>query len=225
MYRNETVDFLKCPKLNIGGNDMTHEWLERAKKLQAIAQTGLAYSKDKYDLERFEMLQEMSIEMLSEFTEMDQIEVTHLFDNETGYPTPKTDIRAVIFKDDKILMVQENDGEWSLPGGWADIGFSPSEIAVKETKEESGFDVKTVKLIALFDKKCHPHPPSAFHVYKIFIQCEIIGGAAQTGIETKDVEFFSASDLPTLSVERNTKSQIEIAFRHLYNPEEPMYFD
>jgi len=205
---------------------MEPKWLEWAKQLQSIAQVGLTYSKDVYDLERFELIRNISVEILSQQTKLDKTVIKDLFASETGYATPKVDIRAVIFKDKKILMVKENtDGNWSLPGGWGDIGLTPSEVAVKEVKEESGFDVKATKLLAVLDKKCHPHPPSSYHVYKMFIQCDIIGGQAKEGIETSEVEFFAENELPSLSIARNTKSQIEMAFKHLSNPQEPVYFD
>ncbi len=205
---------------------MEPKWLEWAKQLQAIAQAGLTYSKDIYDLERFELIRNISVEMMSQQTDIDKTVIKELFANETGYATPKVDIRAVVFKDQKILMVRETtDGDWSLPGGWGDVGLTPSEVAAKEVKEEAGFDVKAKKLIAVFDKKCHPHPPSPYHVYKLFIQCEIIGGQAKEGIETSAVEFFAENELPTLSIARNTESQIQLAFKHLHNPQEPVYFD
>jgi ADP-ribose pyrophosphatase YjhB (NUDIX family) len=203
-----------------------HKWLDWAKQLQSLAQAGLAYSKDIYDVERFELIRNISVEMLSQQTGMEMTVIKDLFASETGYATPKVDIRAVIFKDNKILMVKENsDGSWALPGGWADIGLTPSEVAVKEVKEESGFDVKAVKLLAVMDMKCHPHPPSPFHIYKMFIQCEIIGGQPMKGVETSAVEFFAENKLPPLSIARNTQTQIEMAFKHLYNPKEPVYFD
>lgn len=202
------------------------KWLEWAKQLQSIAQTGLTYTKDIYDMERYEIVRNISIDILEQYTEMDKRVIKDLFANETGYATPKVDIRAVVFKDNQILMVRENsDGAWALPGGWADIGLAPSEVAIKEVKEESGFDVKAVKLLAVFDKKCHPHPPSSSHVYKMMIQCEIIGGKPKEGIETSAVQFFSKNELPPLSTARNTKSQIELAFNYLKNPEKPVYFD
>ncbi|MFA1822922.1 NUDIX hydrolase [Virgibacillus oceani] len=205
---------------------MEPKWLEWAKQLQSIAQAGLTYSKDVYDLERFEMIRDISFEMLSQQTDVSKTVIRDLFANETGYATPKVDIRSVVFKDNEILMVRENaDGKWALPGGWGDIGLTPSEVAVKEVKEESGFDVKAIKLAGVLDKKCHPHPPSPYHVYKMFIQCEIIGGAAKEGIETNAVDFFAENELPSLSVDRNTESQIKLAFKHLRNPQEPVYFD
>ena len=205
---------------------MEPKWLEWAKQLQSIAQAGLTYSKDVYDLERFELLINLSVEMMSQHTNMDHQIIKDLFASETGYATPKVDIRAVVFKDNKILMVRENsDGNWSLPGGWGDIGLTPSEVAVKEVQEESGFDVKAIKLLGVLDKKCHPHPPSPYHVYKMFIQCEMIGGQPKVGMETSAVEFFSENELPSLSIARNTESQILLAFKHLHNPQEPVYFD
>jgi ADP-ribose pyrophosphatase YjhB (NUDIX family) len=205
---------------------LEQKWLEWAKQLQSIAQAGLTYSKDVYDLERFEEIRKISIEIMSQHTNVDHKTIKDLFANETGYATPKVDIRAVVFKDKKILMVREkNDGGWSLPGGWGDIGLTPSEVAVKEVKEESGFDVKALKLIGVLDKKCHPHPPSPYHVYKLFIQCEIIGGQPKTGVETNAVEFFAEDELPPLSIERNTESQMELAFKYLHNPNETVYFD
>ncbi|MBU5466161.1 NUDIX hydrolase [Virgibacillus sp. MSJ-26] len=205
---------------------MDSKWLDWAKQLQSIAQAGLTYSKDDYDLERFELIRELSVDMMSQQTDVPQEKIRNLFANETGYATPKVDVRAVVFKDEKILMVKEKaGGVWSLPGGWGDIGLTPSEVAVNEVKEESGFDVKAVKLLGVLDKKCHPHPPSPYHVYKIFILCEIVGGEAQTGIETNAVEFFAEDDLPPLSIGRNTESQIKLAFEYLHHPEKPVYFD
>ncbi|WP_019240211.1 MULTISPECIES: NUDIX hydrolase [Bacillus] len=205
---------------------MEPKWLYWAKQLQAIAQTGLTYSKDIYDIERFAHIQDLSIEIIAEHSGIKQQEVKALFANEKGYATPKVDIRAVIFRDKKILMVKENsDGNWSLPGGWGDVGLSPSQVAIKEVKEEAGFDVKANRLLAVFDTSHHPHPPSLYHVYKIFIQCDIIGGQPIRGIETEEVDFFAEDEIPSLSEARNTKSQIEKAFQYLANPELPVYFD
>ncbi|WP_066070290.1 NUDIX hydrolase [Neobacillus soli] len=205
---------------------MEPKWLEWAKQLQSIAQAGLTYSNDVYDLERFESIRNISVDILAQHTDIETTVIKDLFANETGYATPKVDIRAVVFQDEKILMVRENmDGLWALPGGWADIGLAPSEVAVKEVAEESGFDVKATKLLAVMDMKCHPHPPSSYHIYKLFIQCEIIGGKPKKGIETSDVNFFAENELPPLSTARNTTSQIEMAFTYLKNPQKPIYFD
>ncbi|MGX6445222.1 NUDIX hydrolase [Neobacillus sp. K501] len=205
---------------------MEPKWLDWAKQLQAIAQAGLTYSKDVFDLERFEQIRKISVDILNHHTEVESEVIKELFANENGYATPKVDIRAVIFHNGQILMVREkNDGKWALPGGWADIGLSPSEVAVKEVKEESGFDVQAIKLLAVTDYKKHPHPPSPYHVYKLFIHCQIIGGHATKGIETSDVQFFAENYLPPLSTARNTKSQIEKMFQYLKNPDEMVHLD
>lgn len=148
------------------------------------------------------------------------------FAGETGYATPKTDIRAVVFRDGKILLVREKiDGAWALPGGWADIGLSPSEVAVKEVREESGYEVKPVRLLAVLDKKFHDHPPEPYHIYKLFIRCDIVGGQALSGVETSDVGFFAQDGLPELSVERNTAAQIHAMFEFLRDPAKEVLLD
>lgn len=205
---------------------MEIKWLDWAKELQAIAQTGLTYSKDIYDIERFEQIRQISMEMMAQQTNADMATIKDLFANETGYATPKVDVRAVVFQGGKILMVKEkSDGGWALPGGWADIGLSPGEVAVKEVKEEAGVHVKPVKLLGVFDKKRHPHPPRPHHVYKIFLQCEIIGGELMEGVETSAVEFFGKNELPKLSIDRNTESQIQRMFQYAEGVQEPGYFD
>lgn len=205
---------------------MEKYWLSVAKRIQSLAQSGLAYSENKYDIERYEELRDLSVEIMSKYTDMEIEKVKGLFANETGYQTPKVDIRAVVFKENKILMVKEQlDGCWSLPGGWADIGYSPSEVAVKEVREEAGFDVRPLKLLAILDKKCHPHPPCPYHIYKIFILCEIVGGKIKTGIETSEVGFFDRDGFPNLSVERNTESQIKTMFEFLDNPDKGILLD
>lgn len=205
---------------------MPMKWLRWAKRLQAIAQAGLTYSKDPYDRERFEEIRELSVEMMAAQTGTEAAVVRELFANEKGYATPKVDVRAVVFRDNKLLMVREKaDGCWSLPGGWADIGLSPGEIAVKETREEAGYEVRAERLLAVFDKRLHPHPPSPYDTYKLFIRCEICGGSAQVGLETDGVGFFAEDELPELSTERNTESQIRLMFQYLREPDRPCAFD
>lgn len=200
------------------------QWLEWAKQIQAISQAGLAYSKDMYDLERFEMLRGLSVEILSRYTEVETEKVKTLFAGETGYATPKVDVRGVVFQDDRILLVRERvDGAWALPGGWADIGLSPKEVAVKEVKEEAGLTVVPVRLLAVLDKKFHDHPPEAYHIYKIFILCERVGGQAEAGMETLEVGFFDRDELPPLSLERNTPKQIQRLFDLRHSTE--VWFD
>ncbi|EHB56685.1 NUDIX hydrolase [Paenibacillus lactis] len=202
------------------------KWLEWAKEIQAISQAGLAYTKDVYDQERFEQLRALSISIMQEYTEAGEDKIRTLFGSETGYQTPKVDVRAVIFQDGKLLLVREKaDGAWALPGGWADIGLSPSEVAVKEVQEEAGYDVRAMRLLAVLDKKFHRHPPSPFHVYKMFIQCEITGGAAGIGTETSAVGFFERDALPPLSEERNTAEQLDRLFNYDNHPDLPVWMD
>lgn len=200
---------------------MQLKWLEWAKQIQAISQVGLAYSKDIYDLERFEILRDLSIEILSNYTDVEVEKVRTLFASETGYATPKVDIRGVVFKDNKILLVKERiDGAWALPGGWADVGLSPKEVVVKEVKEEAGLEVEAVRLLGVLDKKFHDHPPASSHVYKIFILCQITGGQMKAGMETLQVDFFEEGSLPELSTERNTEKQIKKLFEIRNNEKE-----
>ncbi len=188
-------------------------WLETAKRIQALAQAGLAYTTNEYDRERYEELQRIGFTMLQEYSDTPVEKIQQLFAGETGYPTPKVDIRAVVIRANTILMVQEkSDRRWALPGGWADIGYSPKEIAVKEVKEEAGLSVWPVRLLAVYDKMKHDHPPSPFHVYKIFILCEDDGDSPEPGMETIDAGFFPADQLPPLSMERNTEKQILTMF-------------
>jgi ADP-ribose pyrophosphatase YjhB (NUDIX family) len=204
----------------------THPWLEYAKRVQALAQSGLTYAENSYDLERYQELSDISVKLMSEISDTSPEKVKELFTNEIGYQTPKTDVRAVIFKEGKILLVREKiDNCWSLPGGWSDIGFTPAEVAVKETQEEAGLEVKPVKLLAVLDKKCHSHPPSPYHTYKIFIRCEVTGGNLQQGSETLAVQYFSRHELPELSIERNTATQIQLIFTYLDQPEKETVFD
>ncbi|MDM5154586.1 NUDIX hydrolase [Bacillus sp. DX1.1] len=195
---------------------MEAKWIEWVKQIQAIAQAGLTYSKDVYDVERFQQLRELSVSMMSHYTKTDWEVVEKLFASDTGYQTPKVDIRAVIYQNGKMLFVKEkSDGKWALPGGWADIGYTPTEVAAKEVWEEAGYKVDHFRLLAVFDKEKHHSSPSAIHVYKIFIGCEIVGGEKQTGIETDDVNFFAETDLPALSIARNTEWQIQQMFAYM----------
>lgn len=205
---------------------MSYQWLEWAKRIQALSQAGLTFSKDIYDIERYEEFRKISIEIMSEYTELEMTKIKDLFANETGYQTPKIDVRGVVFKDEQILMVKENiDNKWALPGGFCDIGLSPAENVVKEIKEESGYDVIPIRVMALFDNNKHSHPPEPYHYYKIFILCEIIGGEATIGTETNNIQFFSEHNLPKLSTNRNTESQIHTLFEFVRSPEKETLFD
>lgn len=209
-----------------GGIKMEPKWLSWAKQLQSIAQAGLAYSKDKYDIERFQQIRDLSVEILSEYTGMNNEKIEDLFCNETGYQTPKVDIRGVIFKDNKILLVKESiDGCWSMPGGWAEVNLSIKENIIKEAKEEAGVNVVPKKIIAVLDRNKNNVPVSAYGIYKIFVLCDLIDGVFEENIETEESGFFSLTDLPPLSLERNSKKQVEMCFEAKSNDNFFIIFD
>ncbi len=202
------------------------QWMNWAMELQAIAQAGLTYSKDKYDIERFERIRELSAEIVSAKSGLNLDKVKDVFCNETGYQTPKLDTRAAIFKDDKILLVQESaTKEWSLPGGWMDVNQTVKSNVVKEVKEEAGLDVEPNRVIALLDRNKHNIPIIAHGICKVFVLCDIIDGEFKPNIETSDSGFFSLEELPPLSITRNTKSQIEMCFKAYKNEEWKVVFD
>ena len=205
---------------------MHHNWLNTAQHIQSIAQAGLTYCENDYDRERYQELLQISAHILADYTDTSFEKITDLFEREKGYLTPKVDIRGVIFQEDKLLMVQEkSDGCWTVPGGWADVGYSPSEIAVKEVQEEAGIDVVPERLLAVLDKKCHAHPPTPYYTYKIFILCRYVSGTVAPGAETQGAGFFALSELPSLSEERLTKSQAELLFNLYLHPENAPVFD
>jgi ADP-ribose pyrophosphatase YjhB (NUDIX family) len=205
---------------------MNHTFLGYAQKIQSIAQIGLTYAQNQYDIERYEQLRELSFEMLESLSNTKVEKIRDLFEHEKGYQTPKIDVRGVIFRGDTILMVKEKiDDCWSLPGGWSDIGYTAKEIAVKEVWEESGLLVEPIRLLAVLDKKCHEHPPSPWYTYKLFILCREIGGSLQAGMETNGVEFFALGNLPILSVERITTDQIRLMFEFRENPDKMVVCD
>ncbi|MDF2880706.1 MAG: hypothetical protein K0R54_1263 [Clostridiaceae bacterium] len=193
---------------------MEQKWLIWAKQLQSIAQAGLEYSKDKYDLERFQQIRNLSVEILNEYTDISNDKIKDLFCNEVGYQTPKVDVRGAIFKDNKILLVKESvDGCWSLPGGWAEVNLSLKENVIKEAKEEAGVTVIPKKLIAVLDRNKNNKPISVYGIYKIFVLCELIDGDFQENIETDESGFFAMENLPPLSLGRNNKKQIAMCFK------------
>jgi ADP-ribose pyrophosphatase YjhB (NUDIX family) len=202
-------------------------WLTWSKRLQAIAQTGLTFTRDHYDRERYEELREIAAEMMAAGSGMpDSEKVLDLFTAEQGYATPKIEVRGAVVLENQILLVREReDGKWTIPGGWADVGDSPSDMVVREVKEETGYDVVPRKLAALFDRNKHPHPPIATHAYKLFFLCELVGGETMPSFETPEVAFFPRHALPELSAPRITAYQIEHMFEHAEHPEWPTTFD
>ncbi len=190
-----------------------NEWLDYAKRLQAIAQSGLAYCKNKYDRKKFERVREISVEIMSQHTEFSERKIKGLFANETGYQTPKIDVRAAIFKAGNLLLVKEKiDGLWALPGGWADINCSLEENLVREAKEEAGVKIEPQRIISVFNAEVHNPAPNPYSIYKFFVECEFISGEFKENIETLDSGFFSFDNLPPLSVTRNTREQIKLCF-------------
>jgi len=192
---------------------MKEKWLEWASELQAIAQAGLTFSTDNYDRDRYEKIRTLSVEILQEYTDVDQNKIRDLFASETGYQTPKVDIRAVVFKGEQVLLVKEKiDGKWSLPGGWADVNTSVSESAARECIEEAGAIVKPKRIIAVHLANKHNNQQFPYTIYKIFIECELVKYSFTENTETLEAGFFSIDSLPTLSTNRNTMSQIEMCF-------------
>ena len=192
--------------------DKREKWLDWAVQLQAIAQAGLFYAKDKFDLERYEQIRAIAAEMISERTEIPMEKVQDLFCGETGYQTPKLDTRAAIFKDDKILLVKENNGTWALPGGWVDVTVSVKENVIKEVKEEAGLDVTADLVIAVQDREKHNLPIYAYKICKIFVLCTVLGGAFEQNIETVESRYFELDELPPLAAEKNNEEQIRMCF-------------
>ncbi len=199
--------------------DEKNKWLDWAVEIQSLAQAGLAYTNNVYDIERYERLREISAEMLSYKTDIPVEKVKDLFCNETGYQTPKVDTRAAIFEDGKILLVHEKNGTWSLPGGWCDVNQSVAENTIKETWEEAGLHVKADRMIAVQDRNKHNLPIYAYGVVKIFIQCSVIDGAFMENIETTETKYFGREELPEpLAEEKTSKEQILMCF-DAYNAE------
>ncbi len=193
---------------------MQEKWVEWSQRIQAIAQIGLTFSDNEFDIDRYKQLQQVAAEMISEHTNQKPETILDYFNSETGYATPKVDVRGVVFKDDKILLVREKlDNLWTLPGGWADVCTSPSVNVEREIFEESGYETKTKRLLAVYDRALHGHKPDLpYHIYKMFFLCELIGGEAKTSIETSEIKFFGINEIPELSSTRITEKQIKRMF-------------
>lgn len=202
------------------------KWLKWAMEIQAIAQAGLTYTDNVYDTERYERLRQLSAEIIAEKSNIPLGKVKDLFCNETGYQTPKLDTRAAVFKEGKILLVHEKNGTWSLPGGWCDVLQSVRSNTVKEVKEETGLDVKAVRLIALQDRNKHNVPVYAYGVCKVFVLCELIGGEFTENVETTEIAFFDVENLPAnLANEKTTAQQIRMCFEAYKEENWQAYFD
>lgn len=207
---------------------MSHElWRETLKRLRAIAQTGLAYTKDPYDRERYEELETIALTLLAKLLDCTPEVLRSVYLPEAGYPTPKIDVRAGVFRDGHILLVREAaDGRWTLPGGWGDEHESPRASIEREVAEESGYEVHAERLVAVKDRHLHPYTPKRLErVYKLFFLCELTGGEAATSLETDAVGFFPLDGIPPLSLGRTLPADIELLEAYHGAPDRACYFD
>ena len=188
-----------------------------AQRLQALAQTGLTYTKDVYDRERYEELMGIAERMLTARFDLPEATLQNLHKVDTGYATPKTDVRAIILHEGKLLMVQESDDKgWSLPGGWADIGDSPAQAVEREVREETGLEVKVSRLLGIWDRNQHGHPPYPWHVYKLIFLCETLGGELAVSHESLDVAYVDPDNLPPLSLTHIVPEEIHASIRSVH---------
>ncbi|WP_299531109.1 NUDIX hydrolase N-terminal domain-containing protein [Ulvibacterium sp.] len=201
--------------------------LNLVKRIQALSDTGLVYCQNEYDRERFEELRDISLRLLATMADHPLSVLQDFYMPVTDYPTPKVDVRGFVLNDAKeVLMVKESeDDKWTIPGGWADVGYSPSEVVVKEIEEETGFKTNAVRLLAIYDKKCHPHPPQPFYIYKLNFLCKIYGGELKPSFDIKDVGFFPIDRLPELSEDRILKSQLKQLYKLVMEDDSKAYFD
>lgn len=206
--------------------NINEKWLDWAREIQALAQTGLAFAPNHYEKERSTRLIELSAEIIEAHTNLKAKDISKILMEQPGYATPKVDVRAAIIKDNKILLVKEiADGKWSMPGGWMDVGDYPAKAAERETKEESGFIVKATKLVGAFDANRSGRPIEFFHAVKLIYLCEILGGKPTVSSETSEVKFFELNELPSLSENRTNGRHIDEIVKHLNNPNRLAFFE
>nr|WP_321453790.1 NUDIX hydrolase [uncultured Carboxylicivirga sp.] len=203
------------------------DYLNAIKRIKALAETGLVYAQNGYEIERNQELIDLSKELMAAIIDQPIEVIDRFYLPPKEYPTPKVDVRGFILNDqDEILMAKEMvDKKWTIPGGWADIGFTPSEIAIKEVEEETGIQSEVVRLLAVYDKRCHNHPASTFYVYKIVFLCKVTGGELRGAFDIEDSGWFSIDNLPELSEDRIVKSQIEELFKLAKNDCLPVVYD
>jgi ADP-ribose pyrophosphatase YjhB (NUDIX family) len=202
-------------------------WLAWATRLQALAQDGLLYDQNPFDHERYEAVQRIAAEMMSAGSDWPVERISGLFDEQAGYATPKVDVRGIVLREGEILLVQEHaDGLWTVPGGWADPGDTPSAAVEREIREESGYRARAVRLLAVYDRATQGHIPAhAFSIYKLFFLCEMTGGEPTTSAETDAVAFYPIDALPPLSLARVTPRQIRRFGQMAIHPELSADFD
>jgi ADP-ribose pyrophosphatase YjhB (NUDIX family) len=205
---------------------MSDRFVDIARRLHALARTGLHFSSSEYDRERYREIEQLALELLANGRPAETAVLAALLASEDGYVTPKLDVRAAIFVDRRVLLVRERvDGLWTLPGGWADVNDTPSGAVLKEIEQESGFRARIVKLAALYDRRRHHEGPTLFHSWKAFFVCRIVGGEARGSYETDAVEFFDLDALPPMSLGRSTPRQVQRMYQHCLRPELPTDFD
>jgi len=201
------------------------KWIEWAQEIFSLSQAGLTYSQSDFDIERYKRLQEITAEIIASQSELEKESVLESFSMQSGYITPKIDVRGAVIRDGKILLIQERaDSNWAMPGGWADLGNAPASVAEREVWEESGFRVKAQKVVAVIDAN-RVEPMEFYHAFKIIFLCQLVGGEPQTSHETLAVDFFDPNELPPLSIYRTNETMIREVFAHLQNPDRPAAFD
>lgn len=202
------------------------DYLKCIIKLQALAQNGLAYANNVFDKERYEEIRKLACQLMEYKSDLPFKKIKNLFANDEGYQTPKVGTRAAIFNENKILLVHEKDDTWALPGGWCDVLESIKSNTVKEVKEESGLNVKPIKLIALQDRNKHNKPIYAYSVCLAFVLCKVIDGEFRKNSETIEAKYFAFEELPSnLNTDKNTIKQIKLCFEAYNNPNFETYFD
>ena len=207
-------------------NDTMPKWLAWAREIQQLCQTGLTFSESQYDTDRYRRILEIAAEITANNTNSEKGALLDSFNSHVGYATPKVDIRAAIIKDNAILLVQEKmDNLWALPGGWADVGEAPSLAVTRETKEETGLDIKPVKIVGVYDANRDGRPLEFFHAFKIVFHCEVTGGSPTISDETLDVRYHSFDELPELSTARTDQKHIDDIRLIIANPSLPTIFD
>jgi 8-oxo-dGTP pyrophosphatase MutT (NUDIX family) len=201
-------------------------WLEWAREIQALAQTGNAFAVDDYQRQRCRRLMEIAAQIVSEHSRLEYAPLAAVFTAQIGYATPRIDVRGAVFEAGRLLMVKERaDGGWTMPGGWADVGDIPSEGAEREVWEEAGFRVRARKVIGVYDAN-RSGPVELFHAYKIVFLCDLVSGEARPSAETTEVAFFGRDEIPQpYSGERTRQRHVDDAFAALDDPDRPAQFD
>lgn len=198
------------------------QWLDWIIKIQSLAQAGLHYGHDRFDLERYAELRDIAAQMMAAQSDLPLGKVRQLFCNEEGYQTPKIDTRAAIFQNDapnKILLVHERTGKWSLPGGWCDVDQSVASNTIKEAKEEAGLDVTVERVIAIDDWRKHNIQNNPYGIIKIFSLCRVLGGTFQPNIETTEARYFARNELPAdIAEEKTSREQLDRCFAAAADP-------